>query len=158
MSNQQLGYLKGETCNRNGCTGSIDEHEKDGSCSCHINPPCSYCTTPKEYCPECDWDAYDEQIEEDKKRYEANRESYEAEQRAWKAEKDLFDAMYDGRDQPDKLRIRNYGHTHFSMTVKGVFPKGTETKETILQQVKGTFGGRFVRFDDFRFEYIAYTD
>ena len=30
------GYEKGETCNRKGC------------CSCHINPPCGYCTTPSE--------------------------------------------------------------------------------------------------------------
>ena len=56
-----LGYFKGEVCNRNGCKGIIEEHEKEGSCTCHINPPCTYCTTPSEYCPECGWDAEDEQ-------------------------------------------------------------------------------------------------
>ena len=42
---KDLGYFKGEKCNRNGCNGIIDEHEKEGECTCHINPPCSYCTT-----------------------------------------------------------------------------------------------------------------
>lgn len=54
---------KGEQCNRNGCKGVIEEYEKKGSCSCHINPPCSYCTTLSEYCPECGWSAEDEQNE-----------------------------------------------------------------------------------------------
>lgn len=55
-----LGYVEGEICNRNGCTGRIEAHEKEGGCTCFINPPCSYCSTPSEYCPECDWDAQEE--------------------------------------------------------------------------------------------------
>lgn len=51
-----LGYGSGDRCNRNGCRGIIDEHEKDGCCSCHIHPPCSYCTTDASYCDECGWD------------------------------------------------------------------------------------------------------
>lgn len=27
---KDLGYFKGEKCNRNGCNGIIDEHEKEG--------------------------------------------------------------------------------------------------------------------------------
>lgn len=57
------GYLEGERCNRHGCNGIIDAHEKEGSCSCHLNPPCSYCTTPSEFCPKCEWDALEEQRE-----------------------------------------------------------------------------------------------
>ena len=41
------------------------------------------------------------------------------------------------------------------------FPKGSETYESLLPQVKGTFGGRFtttINKDSYRFEYIAYTD
>jgi hypothetical protein len=49
------GFTKGEICNRNGCDGII-EHERDGGCSCHINPPCSYCTDDGAYCPKCGWD------------------------------------------------------------------------------------------------------
>lgn len=58
---KELGIHKGETCNRNGCQGIIEEGEKEGSCSCHISPPCSYCTTQTEYCPECGWSAEEDQ-------------------------------------------------------------------------------------------------
>lgn len=57
------GNCKGEICNRNGCAGIIDEYEKEGCCSCHINPPCGYCTTDSSYCPVCGWSAQDEQEE-----------------------------------------------------------------------------------------------
>ena len=30
---KDLGYFKGEKCNRNGCNGIIDEHEKEGELS-----------------------------------------------------------------------------------------------------------------------------
>ena len=30
---KDLGYFKGEKCNRNGCNGIIDEHEKEGECT-----------------------------------------------------------------------------------------------------------------------------
>lgn len=51
------GYLEGEVCGRNGCDGVLKEGDKDGCCSCHIAPPCSYCTMSAEYCPKCDWEA-----------------------------------------------------------------------------------------------------
>lgn len=51
------GFEVDENCNRNGCIGVIQERDIDGCCSCHIHPPCGYCTTPKEYCPECGWDS-----------------------------------------------------------------------------------------------------
>lgn len=57
------GYSEGEICNRNGCEGIIKEHEKESSCSCHLNPPCSHCTTSSEYCPVCEWDGQEEQNE-----------------------------------------------------------------------------------------------
>ena len=60
---KDLGYFKGEKCNRNGCNGIIDEHEKEGECTCHINPPCSYCTTQTSYCPKCGWSASEEEYE-----------------------------------------------------------------------------------------------
>jgi hypothetical protein len=30
--------------------------EKEGCCSCHICPPCSYCVGDTTYCPECGWE------------------------------------------------------------------------------------------------------
>lgn len=55
------GYFKGEKCNRNGCDGIINDEEKEGCCSCHINSPCDYCIKQTEYCPVCGWNAEEEQ-------------------------------------------------------------------------------------------------
>lgn len=57
-----IGYEKGDICNRNGCIGIIDEYEGEGGCTCHINPPCSYCVDSRAYCPECSWDGREEQL------------------------------------------------------------------------------------------------
>ncbi len=51
-----VGYAKGEVCNRLGCDGILEEHYSDGSCSCHINPPCSHCVEAREFCPDCGWE------------------------------------------------------------------------------------------------------
>jgi len=52
------GYAPGEQCNREGCQGTIDEHESDlDGCRCHINPPCAYCTEERSFCPSCGWEA-----------------------------------------------------------------------------------------------------
>src|SRR5271165_6196337 len=50
----------GAVCGRDGCKGVTAESASEG-CSCHINPPCGSCTTPREYCPECDWSAEEEE-------------------------------------------------------------------------------------------------
>lgn len=49
---KEVGREEGAICNRDGCQG-IMEWEKNGSCSCHINPPCSVCTDAKLTCNEC---------------------------------------------------------------------------------------------------------
>lgn len=64
---ENIGYVKGEICNRDGCDGIIDEHILDGGCSCHINPPCGYCTEPKSFCVKCGWDDKEEQAESQQK-------------------------------------------------------------------------------------------
>jgi hypothetical protein len=60
--NEGVGLTLGELCNRNGCKGIIEEHEK-GGCSCHITPPCSACVEPRAFCPVCEWDDKEEQEE-----------------------------------------------------------------------------------------------
>lgn len=153
----EQGLIKGEVCNRNGCIGVIEASEKEGSCSCHITPPCSYCTTDNNYCPKCDWRG-----EDDKKSYGkeslANIEYYKKERQQFADRRELFYSRYRGQEPIEKLEIWHESHTHFSQKLLGVFPKGTETRESILPKVKGTFGGRFERFADTSFEYIAYTD
>ncbi len=65
MENSNVGYEQGESCNRDGCVGIIEEHYRTESCSCHINPPCSSCVESRAYCPVCDWDGKEEQEEKE---------------------------------------------------------------------------------------------
>lgn len=148
---KDIGYEKGDICNRNGCIGIIDEHEKEGCCSCHINPPCSYCTEQSEYCLECGWEASEEQTPIVK--YASYNDYLD---RVRKHDIDLSLKMQ------KKLPITEFdyrceGHTHFSMKKEGVYPDGMTSKE-VYEKVKGSFGGRFTYFDNNVFKFIAYTD
>jgi len=44
------GIEEGEICGRNGCQGVIKQHLVEG-CWCHISPPYSACTKPRDFCP-----------------------------------------------------------------------------------------------------------
>lgn len=137
-----LGYTEGETCGRNGCAGVLLEHEAKG-CYCHLCAPCSSCTSPRAYCPECDW-------------HEANDPLVVMEAVAYylpfggvERKKRILD--------PTKIDYRIESHSNSSQLCIGVYPPGTTSKE-VEARVKGTFGGRFKSFGDGRFEYVAYTD
>ena len=120
----ELGYFKGETCNRNGCKGIIEEHEKEGSCTCHINPPCTYCTTPSEYCPECGWDAEDEQAEYWKEYSQTQVPTIYQ----YKSEEQLFNELKDGEfgyihvASGSHIIVRLRGK-HPNMTAKEIYAK-----------------------------------
>ena len=126
------GIAAGETCNRYGCRGTILEGEKEGDgCSCHINPPCSYCTENVEYCPECGWDAKEEQDEYDKKnkptqaqidRWKEENEKYKKEQHE---RKELVDMAYAGNLQVDRIISYVTKSWHSGYAVKGCAPIGT---------------------------------
>lgn len=135
-----IGQFTGELCNRNGCTGIIEEHEKDGSCSCHSNPPCSYCVDDMHFCPVCGWEGLDDQREV--------VASYNYVPFKVRTIADL---------DPTKIDYISSSHTHFSMIKEGVYPEGT-TRAEVAAVVNGTFGGRFERFGNGRFKFIAYTD
>jgi hypothetical protein len=154
------GYEKNEICNRDGCNGVIEEKDTDGGCSCHINPPCGYCTTNKEYCPVCEWDGEEEQMEYEKvqlESYNKNKEYYAEQNRKFSEARELFYKKYRGEVPTDKFECRTESHTHFSMKVVGVFPCGFDLS-TVMDRIRGTFGGRFTRRGETSFEYIAYTD
>jgi hypothetical protein len=155
---QEEGILKGEVCNRDGCTGIIDEHEKEGSCSCHINPPCGYCETDSAYCPSCGYEGREEQIQSYSISKE-QQESYNRQLKEWEDQRNAFYTLYRSREPAKELSMRTESHTHFSQKVVGVFPPGLDAG-IIREKAKGTFGGRFTRFDSEigRFEFIAYTD
>ena len=93
--------------------------------------------------------------------YKKNEDYYAQQRKEFDDERDLFYKKYRGEIPAEKLEIRSEGHTHFSMKKIGVFPKGSETYESLLPKVRGTFGGRFtttINENSYRFEYIAYTD
>lgn len=137
-----LGYAEGDVCGRNGCTGIIDSHPSE-NCSCHISPPCFACTSPRNFCPDCDWEEKDDPlvIMEVTTIYVPTGFT--------ERRKRVLD--------PTKIDYRIEGHTNFSQKVIGVYPPGTTSKE-VEAVVKGTFGGRFNYFRDGHFEYVAYTD
>lgn len=51
------GTEEGQLCRRDGCPGVIElvpDPALEG-CSCHLNPPCGYCTSIMPECPICQW-------------------------------------------------------------------------------------------------------
>jgi len=140
---KEYGFEDGSICDRKGCVGIITSHEKR-PCSCHTSPPCSACVEPRAYCPICDWQERDELVIND---YVVQVDRATGVYKSWE------------RRPLDRTKIDWYsdGHTHFSMIKEGVYPEGT-TMAQVLEEVKGTFGGRFEHFGNGTFKYIAYTD
>jgi hypothetical protein len=141
------GSFLDETCGRNGCIGIIERMDDDGGCSCHINPPCSYCVDATFICPVCDWNEVDEP---DFETVEAAAERIE---NAWSPSRIVQLADLDNSE----VNWISKSHTNSSMIKEGVYPEGM-TSGQVEQQVRGTFGGRFAAFDNGKFKYIAYTD
>lgn len=153
------GYEKGETCNRDGCGGTIDEHHTDSCCSCHSNPPCSHCTDSRGYCTECGWDGREDQVEAEKARTPTEEQkAYWSEQNKKREEMDsVFRQKMAGKIPVTEIDYRIKGHTHSSQICEGVYPEGT-TKSDVESITKGSWGGRFEHFGRGTFRYIAYTD
>lgn len=149
---KNVGLVDGEICNRNGCKGIIEIQRPEGSCSCHTNPPCSYCTDANYYCPECEWDHNEECLEkENKERKNSKTKVQEFVNNYWGKEITI--------DDLDKTKISYISkpHTHFTMKKIGVYPPGT-TRDEIYEKIKGSFGGRFEQINNGTFTFIAYTD
>ena len=142
----ELGYSEGDTCGREGCLGEI-RLEKVENCSCHISPPCWAHENADMCCPGCGWRAADDPL--------CVREISSI---------SLGDPLPYIQTKPrvlDPTKIDWVAkpHSSSSMIKEGVFPVGTTSKE-VEEKVRGTFGGRFERFDAKNgfFKYIAYTD
>ncbi len=148
------GFCDGDTCCRNHCTGIIDIHPSD-NCSCHLSPPCSSCTAPRNFCPDCGWEEVDdpETYRTTINDYVVNIDRSTGNYRSW--EPRPLD--------PTRIDYRNLPHTNASMIKEGIFPEGVTT-EQLRSELVGTFGGRFEYLDQphdgkpGRFKYIAYTD
>ncbi|PWJ88399.1 hypothetical protein C8D77_111122 [Mesorhizobium loti] len=144
MTTGNLGYADGDTCNREGCMGTIAFHASE-NCSCHINPPCFSCTSVTAFCPVCEWEEKDDPlvVQEIASIHFGSGFAYV------ERKKRVLD--------PTKIDYLIEMHSSASQKVIGVYPEGTSRQE-VEARVKGTFGGRFNSFKDGRFEYIAYTD
>lgn len=140
---EEVSFEAGHVCGRKGCKGIIQQHSSDHGCSCHINPPCSYCTTPREFCKTCGWEAEDDLV-------------VQAEGTIYFAPVPFVEKVRRVLD-PSKIDYTISMHSNSSQKVEGVFPPGT-TREDVLARVMGTFGGRFEHFGGGKFSYIAYTD
>lgn len=123
-SNMEYGIYKGEVCGRDGCNGIIQEREIDGCCSCHISSPCSYCETPKEFCPECGWDANEEM----NAYFEKNKKRYPPANFVYKTPQQKFDELPDG-----KFGAVIWGYFGTGMVVKGKHPN--MGRQEILQRL-----------------------
>lgn len=148
MLNNQ-GFCEGERCHRDGCQGVI-EIEPVENCSCHISPPCSACTAPRAFCPECDWHEKDEPGPDLAPTDKADVDHWAA----WRVKQERLASL---PLDNTKVSWRSKSHSSCSMIKEGVYPEGM-TMEQVRKEVDGTFGGRFERFGGGAFKFIAYTD
>lgn len=139
-----FGYYEGDLCNRKACNGKIFLRPSQ-NCSCHISPPCSSCTAPRNYCQLCGWEEHEDGL--------SNNISSKSDK------KTSVNNLYCGPRKLNKSIIDwdVEGHTRFSMIKVGVCPVGT-TIEQVYEVVKCTFGGRFESFGNGKFKFIGYTD
>ncbi|MEM7986069.1 hypothetical protein Q4R37_15405 [Morganella morganii] len=139
----KYGHVEGDICLRSGCKGVVKEHSVDG-CSCHISAPCRACTSPRGYCEKCGWEESEDEVIND---HVVSVNKVTGTYRS--CELRPLD--------PTKLDYHRKPHTHFTMIKEGVYPEGM-TRQEVEREVTGTFGGRFERFGNGKFKYIAYTD
>ncbi|WP_137279257.1 hypothetical protein [Pseudomonas rhizoryzae] len=138
------GYCEGDICGRDGCQGLIKDHPVDG-CTCFICAPCSACTAERGYCPHCGWEAADDPL--------IRRDMGPISLGAGFAFVEPVRRVLD----PSKVDFVIKLHTASSMIKEGVYPPHMSRQE-VEEKVRGTFGGRFNKFKDGFFEYVAYTD
>jgi hypothetical protein len=144
-----IGFYEGDTCNRDGCDGVIekDRDEITTGCSCHLTPPCGYCTA-MEICPKCDWSAEEEADAEAAKHPKPKPST-------WEYKRKTIDDL-------DKSKIDWYisDSWHSGMEVTGVYPEGTKMQDilTALRVSENPNMPRFKRFGDGIFIVRYFTD
>lgn len=144
MSEPIIGMEEGQQCNRDGCDGIIVMPESE-NCSCHVSPPCHSCTDRYPYCPECGWEDVPEPY------VPSSALSHTPDTSWWWKPRTLADL------DATKIDYIIKSHSSCSQIVEGVYPPGTTAAE-IRAKVDGTFGGKFLHFDNGRFKFLAYTD
>lgn len=136
-------YEEGDKCPE--CHEGTLEYVRQGSCTCHISPPCSACVDKVLECTVC---------------------GYQPEEPEYKdvpvtsPQLGAFISQREYKPRPldnSKIDYRIKMHTGFSQICEGVYPEGT-TRAEVEKKVRGSFGGRFEHFGNGEFKYIAYTD
>ena len=148
-----LGFEEGDICGREGCDGRI-EIKPPENCSCHIAPPCSACTAPRAFCPECDWHEVHEPEPVRPPQSQAERD-------AWASYVKEQDRLRSVPLDSTRISYRSMSHSSCSMIKEGVYPQSGDDaadRAAVRKEVDGTFGGRFESFGNGRFKFIAYTD
>lgn len=149
----EAGFGEGEVCGREGCAGHIERSAVDG-CSCHLSAPCSACTEPRNFCPECDWDEADEPEPAPPTKEELA---------AWAAHREMWKPRTLADLDPTKIDWIHASHSNSSMIKEGMYPASVATEE-LRKAIDGTFGGRFEYLyppqdgKPGKFKFIAYTD
>ncbi len=59
------GKEEGDTCNREGCQGTMNYPLIPEGCTCHLHPPCPACQDALPYCDICGMSEEDDCVEED---------------------------------------------------------------------------------------------
>lgn len=130
---------EGDRCLQHGCDGRL-RYPRVTDCSCHISAPCSACTSSKLECDVCGW--IDDSPDETYVQLAPGLAMLEMRPRPL---------------DPTKIDFRRQMHSNSSMKIVGVYPEGTTAAE-VQAVVNGTFGGRFEKFANGHFVFIAYTD
>jgi hypothetical protein len=134
-----LGYFEeGDTCPD--CHKGKLIYPPVENCSCHINAPCSACTSNKLQCDECGFEPEEPEYKDVPITYGLCMREYKP--------KPLDNTKID-------YRIKM--HTAATQICEGVYPEGTGI-DAVRKAVNGTFGGRFEYFGGGKFKFIAYTD
>lgn len=121
-------------------------------CSCHINPPCSACTSNGLQCDTCDWEE-PEYIEP--KQTQSERDAWAKWIEEWE------EARERGHTFPHGGRIFNIRHDGSSgstMVFNGEYEGPVTEKDIFSYLGDGTFGHRGPSLFNGRFSYTKITD
>ena len=145
------GVIEGDQCNRNKCAGVMEQVKEDGVCSCHINPPCSYCVNECYICPVCGFET--EQPEAKKPSKKPNHGINQSSYYRRKSSVELFNEL----DNDTFGYVTIPGH-YYWMEYKGKYPKGM-TVEEIISNFNTCFGLKWLIFPrNGQFHIKVYTD
>lgn len=147
---ESVGLIEGDICNRNGCKGKMVEKDDGGCCSCHINPPCSYCVNKEYYCSECG-----EEVGPPEDKGSSSLPTNNDPSPWWrvKSPKERFDELPEG-----KFGYVTIAGKYYWMEYWGKYPEGMGVSD-IVSKFNTCFGYKWIKFPEGGVFHIkVYTD